>query len=88
MNNCKKCGNQTLQNYAKEVMELQPAEYTLGVKMVDFESSDFDSVFNAKIHGIAENLQQEWLDYAQGTPNWDGLKALNEKINSTFLTKK
>jgi hypothetical protein len=79
-------GNQTLQNYAKEVMELQPAEYTLGVKMVDFESSDFDSVFNAKIYGVADELQQKWLDYAQGTPDWAGLKAWNAKINSTFLS--
>ena len=77
-------GNQTLKNYAQEFMELQPAGYALGVKMVDFESSDFDSVFNAKIHGIADDLQQEWLDYAQGTPDWAGLKARNAKINSTF----
>ena len=83
-------GNPTLKDYAKKFMELQPAEYALGVKMVDFESSDFDSVFNAKIHGIAENLQQEWLAYAQGKtgtpPDSAGLKAWNAKINSTFLS--
>ena len=81
-------GRDKFKNYAKKFMELQPAEYALGVKMVDFESSDFDSVFNAKIHGIAENLQQEWLDYAQGTPDWSGLKKWNADINGTFPTKK
>ena len=80
-------GRDKFKNYAKKFMELQPAEYALGVKMVDFESSDFDSVFNAKIHGIAENLQQEWLDYAQGTPDWSGLKKWNADINGTFPTK-
>ena len=79
-----------LKDYAKKFMELQPAEYALGVKMVDFESSDFDSVFNAKIHGVDPMLQQQWLNYAQGKtgtpPDSAGLKAWNAKINSTFLS--
>jgi hypothetical protein len=82
--------HQPLKDYAKKFMELQPAEYALGVKMVDFESSDFDSVFNAKIYGVADELQQKWLDYAQGKtgtpPDSAGLKAWNAKINSTFLS--
>ena len=68
-------------------MELQPAEYALGVKMEAFESSDFDSVFNAKLYGVANDLQQQWLDYAQGTPDWSGLKKWNADINGTFPTK-
>ena len=79
-----------LYTYAKKFMELQPAEYALGVKMVDFNSSDFDSVFNAKIHGVDPMLQQQWLNYAQGKtgtpPDSAGLKAWNAKINSTFLS--
>ena len=84
-------GNKTLKKYAKKFMELQPAEYALGVKMVeDFDSSDFDSVFNAKLYGVADDLQQQWLAYAQGKtatpPDSAGLKAWNAKINSTFLS--
>ena len=80
-------GRDKFKNYAKKFMELQPAEYALGVKMVeDFDSSDFDSVFNAKLYGVADDLQQQWLDYAQGTPDWSGLKKWNAKINSTFLS--
>jgi hypothetical protein len=79
-------GNQTLYNYAKKFMELQPAEYALGVKMEAFESSDFDSIFDAKRYGVDENLQQEWLDYAQGTPDWSGLKKWNAKINNIPTT--
>ena len=71
-------------------MELQPAEYALGVKMVDFESSDFNSVFEAKIKGVDPMLQQQWLGYAQGKtgtpPDSAGLKKWNAKINSTFLS--
>ena len=81
--------NDKIYNYVKTFMlEMQPDEYALGVLMEDFDADDFNSVFEAKIKGVDPMLQQEWLDYAQGTPNWDGLKALNEKINSTFLTKK
>jgi hypothetical protein len=84
-------GRDKFKNYAKKFMELQSAEYALGVKMVeDFDSSDFDSVFNAKIHGVDDELQQKWLDYAQGKtgtpPDSAGLKAWNAKINSTFLS--
>ena len=84
-------GNKTLKKYAKKFMELQPAEYALGVKMVeDFDSSDFDSVFNAKLYGVDDDLQQKWLAYAQGKtgtpPDSAGLKAWNAKINSTFLS--
>ena len=78
----------TFYEYAKKFMELQPAEYALGVLMEDFDADDFNSVFEAKIKGVDPTLQQEWLDYVQGktgTPlNWNGLKAWNAKINSTF----
>ena len=74
-------GNQTLQNYAKEVMELQPAEYALGVLMTDFAPDDFNSVFEAKIKGVDNKLQEEWLEYAQGeSPSWDGLKDWNKTL--------
>ena len=74
-------GRDKFKNYAKKFMELQPAEYALGVKMEAFESSDFDSVFNAKLYGVANDLQQQWLDYAQGeSPSWDGLKNWNKTL--------
>ena len=79
-------GRPTLINYAKKFMELQPAEYALGVLMEDFDADDFNSVFEAKIKGVNPMLQQQWLDYAQGSPDWTGLKAWNAKINSTFLS--
>jgi hypothetical protein len=79
----------TFYEYAKKFMqEMQPEEYALGVLMEEFDADDFNSVFEAKIKGVDPILQQEWLDYVQGktgTPlNWNGLKAWNAKINSTF----
>ena len=81
----------TFYEYAKKFMqEMQPEEYALGVLMEEFDADDFNSVFEAKIKGVDPTLQQEWLDYVQGktgTPlNWNGLKAWNAKINSTFLS--
>lgn len=81
--------NDKIYNYVKTFMQkMQPEEYALGVLMEEFDADDFNSVFEAKIKGVDPTLQQEWLDYVQGktgTPlNWNGLKAWNAKINSTF----
>ena len=79
--------NDKIYNYVKTFMlEMQPDEYALGVLMEDFDADDFNSVFEAKIKGVDPMLQQQWLDYAQGSPDWTGLKAWNAKINSTFLS--
>lgn len=79
--------NDKIYNYVKTFMlEMQPDEYALGVLMEDFDADDFNSVFEAKIKGVDPMLQQQWLDYAQGSPDWSGLKAWNAKINSTFLS--
>lgn len=79
--------NDKIYNYVKTFMlEMQPDEYALGVLMEDFDADDFNSVFEAKIKGVNPMLQQQWLDYAQGSPDWTGLKAWNAKINSTFLS--
>jgi hypothetical protein len=56
--------------------------------MEEFDADDFNSAFEAKIHGVDPTLQQGWLDYVQGKtgtpPDWAGLKSRNDKINSTF----
>lgn len=79
--------NDKIYNYVKTFMlEMQPDGYALGVLMEDFDADDFNSVFEAKIKGVDPMLQQQWLDYAQGSPDWSGLKAWNAKINSTFLS--
>ena len=81
--------NDKIYNYVKTFMQkMLPEESALGVLMEEFDADDFNSVFEAKIKGVDPTLQQEWLDYVQGktgTPlNWNGLKAWNAKINSTF----
>jgi hypothetical protein len=91
--------NTTIYNYAKEFMLSQTDEYALGALMEDFDADDFNSVFEAKIYGVDAKLQQEWLKYATelvnyakgriSTPrDWDGLKALNDEINTDIQSRK
>ena len=74
-----------LYTYAKKFMELQPAEYALGVKLEKFGYWDFRSVFYAKIIGVHKDLQNEWLNYAKGTPNWAGLQKWNILLNRQYV---
>lgn len=67
-------GNKDFYDYATRFMKSQPAEYALGVLMEDVRYLDFISVFNSKKLGVDSNLQQKWLNYVKGTPDWDGLK--------------
>jgi hypothetical protein len=78
-------GNKDFYDYAKQFMQSQPAEYALGVLMEDFDYWDFRSVFNSKEQGVDSNLQQEWLNYVKGTPDWEGLNKWNELLNSQYV---
>ena len=69
-------------DYSKAFMQSQPAEYALGVLMEDFGYWDFRSVFDSKSQGVNSDLQQEWLNYVQGTPDWNGLKFWNDLLHS------
>jgi hypothetical protein len=66
-------------------MQSQPAEYALGVLMEDFGSWDFRNVFDLKEQGVDSNLQQEWLNYVKGTPDWDGLNKWNDMLDSNYV---
>ena len=50
--------------------------------MEDFGYWDFRSVFDSKKQGVDSNLQQKWLNYVKGTPDWDGLKKWNNMLDS------
>ncbi len=78
-------GNKDFYDYAKHFMLSQPKEYALGVLMEDFGYRDFRSVFRAKKHGVNSTLQQEWLKYVKGTPDWNGLKKWIELLNSQYV---
>lgn len=78
-------GNKDFYDYATQFMQSQPAEYALGVLMEDFRYWDFRSVFDSKEQGVDYNLQQEWLNYVKGTPDWDGLNKWNELLYSQYV---
>ena len=78
-------GNKDFYNYAKLFMQSQPAEYALGVLMEDVRYLDFTSVFNLKELGVDSNLQQKWLNYVKGTPDWDGLEKWNAMLDSEYV---
>lgn len=78
-------GNKDFYDYAKQFMQSQPAEYALGVLMEDFDYRDFRRIFNSKEQGVDSNLQQEWLNYVKGTPDWEGLHKWNELLNSQYV---
>jgi len=74
--------NKDFYDYTKQFMQSQPAEYALGVLMENFGYRDFRSVFDSKEQGVDSNLQQEWLNYVKGTPDWEGLHKWNELLRS------
>lgn len=78
-------GNKDFYDYATQFMQSQPAEYALGVLMEDFGYWDFRSVFNSKKQGVDSNLQQKWLNYVKGTPDWDGLNKWNDMLYSNYV---
>lgn len=78
-------GNKDFYDYAKQFMKSQKSEYALGVLMEDFRSWDFRSVFDSKEQGVDSNLQQEWLNYVKGTPDWDGLNKWNDMLDSNYV---
>ena len=67
-------------NYAKFFMMTQPAEYSLGVLMEEFDYGDLRSVMDNKYEGVSQDLQDEWMDYVQGNLDWEGLKQWNKKL--------
>ena len=78
-------GNKDFYDYATRFMKSQPAEYALGVLMEDVRYLDFISVFNPKKLGVDSNLQQKWLNYVKGTPDWDGLNKWNDMLYSNYV---
>ena len=78
-------GNKDFYDYATLFMQSQPAEYALGVLMEDFGYWDFRSVFASKERGVDSNLQQKWLNYVKGTPDWDGLNKWNDMLYSNYV---
>ena len=78
-------GNKDFYDYATRFMKSQPAEYALGVLMEDFGYWDFRSVFASKERGVDSNLQQKWLNYVKGTPDWDGLEKWNDMLDSKYV---
>ena len=78
-------GDGDFYDYAKQFMLSQPPEYALGVLMEGFDHWDFRSVFESKRRGVDSNLQQEWLNYANSTPDMDGLKKWNVLLDSNVV---
>ena len=78
-------GNKDFYDYATLFMQSQPAEYALGVLMEDFRYWDFRSVFDSKEQGVDFKLQQKWLNYVKGAPNWDGLNKWNDILDSNYV---
>ena len=78
-------GNKDFYDYATRFMKSQPAEYALGVLMEDFGYWDFRMVFNSKEQGVDSNLQQKWLNYVKGTPDWDRLKKWNYMLHRKYV---
>ena len=76
----KEFGDKDFYEYAKNYMSTQPAEYALGVLMEDFDYGDLRSVMDNKYEGVSQDLQDEWMDYVQGNPDWEGLKQWNKKL--------
>ena len=77
----KEFGDKDFYNYAKFFMlTQQPAEYALGVLMEYFDYWDMRSVMMNKYKGVDQTLQDQWMNYVQGNPDWEELKKWNEKL--------
>ena len=74
-------------DYARNFMLSQPAEYALGVLMEDFGNiySDMRIVMDNKYKGVDQTLQDQWLDYVNGNPDWQGLKKWNEILSKQYI---
>ena len=81
----KEYGRKRFYNFAKEFMLSQHPEYALGVLMEDFGYWDFRSVFDSKKQGVDSTLQQKWLNYVKGKPDWDGLHKWNDLLDSDVV---
>lgn len=68
-------------DYAKSFMLSQPPEYALGVLMKDFDPEYYGGVITGKTCGVNPTLKDEWLQYAKGTPDWDGLRKHSEWLH-------
>ena len=51
-----------------------------GVVMEKFGYGDVRSVMDNKYKGVDQTLQDQWLDYVKGNPDWQGLKKWNERL--------
>lgn len=78
----KEYGDNDFYDYAKLFMTKQDPEYALGVLMEDIGFWDFMSVYNPKKRGVDSTLQQEWLKYVKGKPDWEGLHKWNDLLFS------
>lgn len=81
----KEYGDEDFYEYAKQFMLSQPPEYALGVLMEDFDYWDFRSVTEGKEDGVNQDLQDEWLVYVKGTPDWEGLEHWNDLLTREFV---
>ena len=75
-------GDKDFYDYAKQFMLSQSPEYALGVKLEGCVPSDFNGVFEGKIRGVNQELQDKWLDYVKGSPDWEGLRKWNSVLSS------
>lgn len=73
-------GDKDFYDYAKNFMLSQPPEYALGVLMEKFGYWDVRSVMDNKYKGVDQTLQDQWLDYVNGNPDWEGLKKWNKRL--------
>ena len=80
-------GKKKLYKYAKDFMQSQPPEYALGVKFENFRDRDFRIVFDEKIRGIDQQLQDDWLSCANNNPTEKDLLDKNDKLDNDMLSK-
>lgn len=75
-------GDAKFYEYARGFMLSQPPEYALGVLMKDFDEDFYAASWKGKILGVNQVLQDEWLQYVKGTPDWNGLKMWSEMLSA------
>lgn len=74
-------GDAGFYGYARKFMLSQPPEYALGVLMKDFDEDFYAAAWRGKILGVNQVLQDEWLQYVKGTPDWDGLRKWSDWLS-------
>ena len=85
LNIIKEGGSKAFYEYAKDFISSQSSEYALGAKMEDIGYRDFRSVFEPKVNGVNQVLQNEWLTYVRNSPNWKGLQRWNVLLDTNFV---